>query len=127
MKLILQILLYIWQLPQNLVGLLVRLICKGEKKITIGSIVVYYLSSFPGGISLGSTIMVGTQNEFTAKHERGHQIQSKYLGPLYLLVIGLPSFIWAILYTNIPAIKHRWSYYVFYPERWADKLGGVTR
>ncbi len=122
-----QILLYIWQLPQNLAGLLVRLICKGERKMKIGNIVVYYLSSFPGGISLGSTIMIGTKNEFTAKHERGHQIQSKYLGPLYLLVIGVPSFIWAYLYINIQAIKRHWSYYDFYPEKWADKLGGVIR
>lgn len=30
-------------------------------------------------------------DEETLKHEYGHSIQSKILGPLYLIVIGLPS------------------------------------
>ena len=123
---IVNVLLYIWQLPQNLVGLFVRLIYKGERKIQVGGITVFYLKSFPGGISLGNTIMVGTQNTTTAKHEHGHQIQSKWLGPLYLFVIGIPSIIWAGLYGSVIPYSHN-GYYKFYTESWADKLGGVIR
>lgn len=124
---IVNVLLYIWQLPQNLVGLFVRLIYKGEKKIQVGGITVFYLKSFPGGISLGHTIMVGTKDTYTAKHEHGHQIQSRWLGPLYLFVIGIPSIIWAGLYgTKWIPYTHN-GYYKMYCEKWADKLGGVVR
>jgi hypothetical protein len=46
------------------------------------------------------------------------------LGPLYLLVIGLPSLLWAWLGDNYRE-KHGVSYYDFYTEKWANKLGGA--
>ncbi len=46
------------------------------------------------------------------------------LGPLYLLVIGLPSLLWAALHEKVAPGR---SYYWFYTERWADRLGGVER
>ena len=125
------ILLYLWQLPQNIIGLLIRLFCKGEKKREIAGITVYYLKSFPGGISLGKTIMVGSTYVLTAKHERGHQIQSLILGPFYLIIIGLPSLLGNI-YDRI--FHADWEYeesarwYYNQPwEHWADKLGKVKR
>lgn len=119
--------LYIWQLPQNIVGLLVRLIYKGEVKHTIAGIDFWYCNSFPGGISLGNMVMIGSKYELTVKHEYGHQIQSKILGPLYLFVIGIPSITWAWIYPckRFPYTKN--GYYRFYTEKWADKLGGITR
>lgn len=60
---------------------------------------------------------------FIKDHEWGHTRQSLYLGPLYLLIIGLPSIIWAMIHT--PNSKK--SYYFFYTERWADKLGGIPK
>ena len=59
-------------------------------------------------------------------HEYGHTIQSQKLGPVYLLVIGLPSLIWAGCFEKY-RIKHKKSYYGFYTEKWADKLGGISR
>ena len=88
---VLHIVLYIWQLPQNLAGLLLLLILKGETRHRLGNIRFYFLDSFPGGITLGEYIIVGTRQELTVRHEFGHILQSRYLGPLYLLVIGLPS------------------------------------
>ena len=126
-KSLFEFLLYVWKLPQNLIGLGLRLFCRGEKIRKISGIAVYYLNSFPGGISLGETIMVGSLCEFTAKHERGHQIQSKILGPLYLFVIGIPSICWACLYGTKLFPPTYNGYYRFYTERWADKLGGVKR
>ena len=60
------------------------------------------------------------------KHEYGHSIQSKYLGIFYLLIVGLPSIIWAGCFEKYRK-KHNKSYYDFYTERSADKLGGVER
>ena len=125
-KVLLDIILYIWQLPQNIIGLIVRLIYPHYEKMVIADVPVLYNENFPGGISLGSTIMVSTIDRATSMHEHGHQIQSMYLGPLYLIVIGLPSIIWAGLYGNVIPRSHN-GYYKFYTEKSADKLGGVIR
>ena len=64
-------------------------------------------------------------------HEYGHQIQSKRLGWLYLLIIGLPSISFNILDMIIhrnwsPLDRMRWCYKLPW-EANADKLGGVDR
>ena len=91
------IVLYAWQLPQNLLGLLILLALKGETRHRLGSIRFYFLDAFPGGITLGEYIIVGTKQELTVRHEFGHVLQSRMLGPLYLFVVGLPSLIHAWL------------------------------
>ena len=60
------------------------------------------------------------------KHEYGHTMQSRKLGPLYLLVIGLPSIIWAGCFEGYRK-KHGVDYDDFYTEAWANKLGRVKR
>lgn len=110
-------LLYLWQLPQNLLGLLFILFIRGEERHKLNDIVFYYVWGFPGGISLGNYIIVGSQCEKSVKHEFGHCIQSRYLGPLYLIVVGIPSLIHA---TFCPCKRH--NYYDFFTERWANKL-----
>ncbi len=57
-------------------------------------------------------------------HEYGHTIQSVYLGPLFSLVIGLPSTMWARVPT-FHRMRHdrQISYYSLFCERWANKLG----
>lgn len=121
-----QVGLYIWQLPQNLVGLVVLCFISHKEKCTVVGIDFYYSKTFPGGISLGKYVIIGSKNETTVKHEHGHQIQSMYLGPLYLIVIGLPSLIWAWLYGPVIPYTHN-GYYRFYTEKWAEKLGKVER
>ena len=124
MKTLKSILLYLWQLPQNLVGLLFLLILTGETRHRLGIIRFYFLDSFPGGITIGEYIIVGTRQQLAVRHEFGHVRQSRMLGWLYLPVIGLPSVLWAWLGEWIAPGK---SYYWFYTERWADRLGGVKR
>ena len=114
------ILLYIWQLPQNLIGLLLLLIYKGQE-CTYNGHKYYYAPTMRGAISLGSYIISSNHNGNTIKHEMGHRKQSLYLGWLYLIVIGIPSLLWAI-YCN----DYR-RYYRFYTEAWADKLAGIKR
>lgn len=109
---------YLYQLPQHLIALLLRLIYKGNDSEYNGCIVrrSVYLR---GGISLGKYIIVNQWfKEIDIKHEYGHSIQSRYLGWLYLIVIGLPSLLWAMFYRGK-------NYYSFFTEKWADKLGGV--
>lgn len=125
MKLIVEILLWIWQAPQNVVGLVIRLIY-GWTAILFRGVDVVVSSRFPGGISLGRTIVVKRpylDNPDTWNHEYGHTRQSLYLGPFYLFVVGIPSLLWAWYWTPGRGV----SYYSFYTEKWADKLGGVTR
>jgi hypothetical protein len=58
-------------------------------------------------------------------HEYGHTIQNYIFGWLYLIVIGIPS-----LVNNIRSRYNKRvlkTYYQRYPEKWADKLGGVKR
>ena len=120
------ILLYIWQFPQNIIGLLIILYIKGETKHKYQNIKYYYYDPFPGGISLGNYLIVGSNHSQTIKHEFGHAIQSRILGPLYLIIIGLPSIVWAWLYE--PVTKETGNgYYRFYTERWADKLVNIKR
>lgn len=116
---------FLWQLPQNLLGLLFLLFIRGEEKHYLNGIAFYYSKRFRGGISLGRYIILGDKLEHSIKHEYGHCLQSKMLGPLYLIVVGLPSIIWAMLYGwLIQETKN--GYYRFYTEKWANRLGGVV-
>ena len=125
-----RILRWIWELPQHLVGLMLTIICNVKHKETING-VKFYSGSFSGGISLGTYVIISDRSyknntSNIVQHEYGHTKQSLYLGPLYLIIIGLPSIIWAGLYgTIIPKTTN--GYYHFYTERWADKLGNVNR
>ena len=111
---------YLWQLPQHLLALLLRLIYKGNDS-EYNDCIVRKSVRMHGGISLGKYIIVNQWfKEINIKHEYGHSVQSRYLGWLYLIVIGLPSLLWAMFYKGN-------NYYSFFTEKWADKLGGVKR
>jgi uncharacterized protein YjaZ len=119
-----------WQLPQNIAGLIAKKIFKATQYTTYKDTNVY-LYKLKQGVSLGNYIFLPqniAQNKVQQyiKHEYGHTVQSKYLGWLYLLVIGLPSFIWAGCFAEYRK-KTGKSYYSFYTESWADKLGEVER
>lgn len=125
MKLIVEILLWIWQAPQNIVGLAFRIFYSGRPALFRGVDVVVD-ARFPGGISLGRTIVVKRPHladPDTWNHEYGHTRQSLYLGPFYLFIVGIPSLLWAWYWNTSRGV----SYYSFYTEKWADKLGGVER
>lgn len=128
------LLLYIWQLPQNLLGLLVILFTGAEHDCDD------YWLTYKGvfGVCLGNYIIFGDNKNSVLvsvisqlKHEQGHQKQSRYLGPLYLLIIGLPSAlgnIWDRLFHRKWPSSNRIAWYYSLPwEKWADKLGGVNR
>ncbi len=46
------------------------------------------------------------------------------LGPLYLIVIGIPSALWGFMpHLNRKRKQQRISYFSFFTERWANVLG----
>ena len=114
--------LYIWQLPQNLLGLLLRAIYRGTDT-EYNDAIVRMSASMQGGISLGKYIIVDDGETYgTVMHEYGHCRQSQMLGPLYLLVVGLQSGLHCVL---CKCKNH--NYHDMWFERWADRLGGVKR
>lgn len=122
-----KVLLYLWQLPQNLIGLIVYVLLWPSPYVKFRGEIICYSNKMSGGISLGRYIILARKywegNGDTELHEYGHALQSRYLGPLYLFVIGIPSLLWAAWWNQDRGV----SYYDYYTERWADRLGGVER
>ena len=139
MEKIMNVIKWLWQLPQNLLGFLLtrKYRCKSVRYMNGKPINTYYKSFFRSGISLGDYIILdywyygrGYFQQIVA-HEYGHSRQSLILGWLYLPLVGLPSLIgniWDRLFHKKWSSDQRekW-YYSRYPENWADKLGGVVR
>lgn len=119
-----KLLLFIWQLPQNLVAVVMMLFL--GKRVVVDKTdwcTCYKGEHMSGGISLGSFAFVSpylsTKPEAIAHELKGHTYQSRILGPLYLIVIGLPSLLNAwIGFTD--------CYYDFYTEKNANKHAGLT-
>lgn len=118
---------YVWQLPQNLCGIIWRGVKKNDIIARVGSTdasevdAQIYLMKFGGGLSLGKYIFISQtykDQSLIIKHECGHVRQSKILGPLYLLVIGIPSILHAYLNRYIGCCwkEGKYSYYHFYTE-----------
>ena len=122
-----RIMLYLWQLPQNLVGWFVFNMLEA-KSSPIDKGVFLHHKSFFSSVSLGKFIILNEYqyNGKTLRHEYGHQKQSQYLGWFYLPVIGLPSVIGNLIF-RIEFIRKRFNYYHQPWEKWADKLGDVDR
>lgn len=110
--------LYIWQLPQNIIGWIITLFL--PHAFTSNGCEFYKWNG--NGVSLGNYIIIPKYKRtiFIVRHEYGHHIQSTYLGPLYLIVIGIPSAIGNILHRFI-----KFNYYKQPWEAWANRLGGV--
>lgn len=117
--------LFIWQLPQNIIALIMMPFLGKLKLISYKNYnYCFEGEKMSGGISLGSFCFVGPRStkETTIAHEQdGHVKQSHLLGPLYLLVIGLPSITWAATHDLLGYD----NYYVFYTEKWANELAGL--
>ena len=116
-----------WGFPQTLLGLILYLIHRQKPHSRYhGCIVTHWGKG--GSLGVGMFLFLGnTEDPQVLVHEFGHSIQSAILGPLFLPVMGIPSFLWCNL---PPARKYRRekgvSYYRFYPERTANRLGSLV-
>ncbi|MDR0883680.1 MAG: hypothetical protein LBN05_03625 [Oscillospiraceae bacterium] len=125
---------FTWALPQNLAGLVLYLKNRKCAHKRFGHAIISYLPldihKF-GGVSLGMFIFInpGRPADWVHDadiHEYGHTMQSLLLGPLYLIVIGIASFVWC----NLPACRKIWKrptgdglYYTLFTEGWANDWG----
>jgi hypothetical protein len=132
------VLLWLWQLPQNLIGLLLVLITGARKYAvyTQGQWSNYYVVrrfASGWGVCLGEFIVFGYSPIAlkSNQHELGHRKQSRVLGWLYLFIIGIPSAtgntIDQVFHKNWNRAKRVEWYYNLPWEKSADKLGGVLR
>ena len=129
MKRILRRLLFPWELPQVLLGIMFLIALK--KRTTslehYEASSVYFVKGFPGGISLAFLIFLNSDEQGKSravKHEYGHTRQSLFLGWLYLFIVGVPSIFRAVIWNNFKLDSEK--YYEGFPENWADRLGKVN-
>ena len=127
MKYIRNLILFIWQLPQHIVAIIyfgyLVMMCKDlgiDSRYKQATVIPCIMR---GAVTLGNYVFVGLNSEYkeTVKHELGHTIQSKILGPLYLIVIGIPSITYCGLRRLFPSLRKK-NYYDFYTEKSANYL-----
>lgn len=116
------ILLFLWQLPQNIIALIMLPFIGKLKLIKYENYCYsFQASKMNGGISLWNFIFLSDysfKRETVIAHEYGHVIDSHLFGPLYLFIIGIPSLL------NI-IFKFNNCYYSFYTEKRANKNAGL--
>ena len=129
------ILLYLWQLPQNLLGLLLldlydaKFVSRYRSSKTKTIVFVYLSKTIISSIALGKYIIFDPKHRDskTIRHQCGYARLSEMFGWLYLLLIGIPSLLNAICAKLLHIEYFEKNYCNLYPEKWADKLGGVKR
>lgn len=128
-----------WGFLQSALGLLVFILhIRDRHYFYHGAVITEWKDK--SSVSLGMFIFVTNEpyfydklkDEYTMEelsqrllvHEYGHTIQSLILGPLYLLVIGIPSTLWGFLPSlNRKRKNEGLSYFSFFTEKWANYLG----
>ena len=112
-----------WGLPQTLIGFIVFLICLQQPHgIYHGCITTRWNNR--GSLGMGMFLFLGSEDPQVRVHEFGHSVQSLILGPLFLPIMGIPSFLWCNLAPCRRLRKEKGvSYYRFYPESTANRLG----
>ena len=125
-----------WGIVQNIIGLLVFVVMLRNKRSVFRCAVVTHWKH-PYSMGCGMFIFMSDHgysyysDEKNAKinhdvlvHEYGHTVQSLILGPMFVLVIAIPSLLWASL-TYFCKLRQRkgLSYYWLYCEKWANVLG----
>ena len=114
---------FIWQLPQNIVALIMMPFI-GKLKLIENKKYCYVFEAekIKNSISLGCFIFMtpySSNKEVYIAHEYGHMEDSKLFGWFYLFVIGIPS-----LLNN--KFKFTKCYYDFWTEKRANKNAYLT-
>lgn len=136
MNVLTNILFFAWELPQNMLGIVNLLIATARGQVMSRSFERnrMFIKVRHGAVSLGyfvfwsdNGVPAFSLDERNKLHEYGHSVQSRILGPLYLLVVGIPS-VSRVAYAHRYYARQgvRWAgYYEGFPENWADRLGKV--
>ncbi|MCK6602990.1 MAG: hypothetical protein L6Q77_14330 [Bacteroidetes bacterium] len=121
----------LWEFPHVLAGAVLYLVYrKSDRKVWQNNRLFIRATGF--SVSLGwfifwtdETPLDGSASPTVLHHEFGHSVQSRRLGPGYLVVVGIPSAL-RNFYGRMYWRKYRrsWgSYYAGFPENQADRLG----
>ena len=126
-----------WGILQTILGLVLYVKHYKNKHYSYHGAVITEWNS-KTSISLGMFVFVSAEPFFVKKyegqisaaelsnmllvHEYGHTIQSLILGPLYLILIGIPSTLWGFLMAKKRKEKQI-PYSAFITEKWANSLG----
>ena len=129
----------VWEAPQTTLGAMnlgLELARRSVVDVTHEQGRIFVELRAPRAVSLGHVVFWTTVdspfvvvNPENKRHEYGHALQSRMLGPLYLAVVGAPSVL-RVAYASLQYVVTRrpWDgYYDGFPESWADRLGGVVR
>ena len=126
-RILFYLLQFTWGLTVNLAGLLVFLFCRSRfhsKKFC--NTIVTCLPGNRGGLSLGIFIFLSVcdtrEVDRICAHEYGHTIQCLLLGPLYWIVVAIPSVIWYLFFAGYRK-KRGIPYDTLFCERWATAWG----
>ena len=121
---------WLWGFPQTFIGFLFYLIYRNRPHWCFkGCIVTTWRIS--GSLGMGMFLFLNedhyASDPHVLIHEFGHAVQSAILGPLFLPIMGIPSFLWC----NLPPCRKLRSqkgisYYSFYPESSANFLGDLV-
>ena len=121
-----------WGILQTLVGAIFFWHYRRAPHERYRGTVVTYWDRRGDNLSLGMFVFLDGEKRSSEKtrallaHEYGHCVQSLLLGPLYPLVIGIPSLIWAVAFAAYRK-KNSISYDAFFPEKWATRIGEKRR
>lgn len=128
-----------WGVLQSTLGLFIFLLhIRSRHYFYHGAVITEWNDK--SSVSLGMFVFITKEpyfydklkNEYTMEelsrrllvHEYGHTIQSLILGPLYLIVVGIPSTLWGFLPSfNRKRKNEGLSYFSFFTEKWANYLG----
>lgn len=131
-----QIFVWLWQLPQVVVGCLWCIVAR-PRYLYSHHHVHLFTCRFGGGVSFGPMAFYDERHQAALLsrdprvmpyicHEYGHSMDSRLWGPIYLLVIGIPSgvHLWVRdwLKARFPSLE---NYYDFYTERRANRKAGL--
>jgi len=127
-----------WGMPQTLLGFIVFCINKKNKHYFYHGAIVTE-RNVPSSVSLGMFVFTTTNpmkdkrienkilNEELSKrllvHEYGHTIQSLIFGPLYLIIMRIPSTLWRFLPYFQTKRNKGISYFSFFTEKFTNYLG----
>ncbi len=139
MTVIYLIIQWTWGILQNILGGIVFLLnIKSRHYMYHGALVTVWKTK--SSVSIGMFVFITeepffydklkdsyTVNELSERllvHEYGHTIQSLILGPLYLILMGIPSTVWGFSpRLNKKRKERQISYFSFFTEKWANRLG----
>ena len=116
-----------WGFPQSLLGFIIYLMNLHKPHETYHGCIVTHWNQ-RGSLGVGMFLFLGKGSDRRVLvHEFGHAVQSAILGPLFLPIMGIPSMLWC----NIPFFRKLRrekgvSYYRFYPESTANRLGSMV-